>query len=125
MRQTPELPRILSGRGQLFQADCPPIDVRYQIVLAGVPAVPPALTAHAVSAAARPVPAAATQVSAQSVHANGHLVVLSRADTWRIDSTADYQLALSNGRRCRVTLLHDPRQPFTKYRILVPSENMR
>ena len=47
MRQIPDLPKVLSGRGQLFQDDRSPIDVRYQIVLAVVPTVPQSLLHHA------------------------------------------------------------------------------
>ena len=36
MRSIPDLPKVLSGRGQLFQDDRSPIDVRYQIVMAVV-----------------------------------------------------------------------------------------
>jgi len=118
MRQIPDLPKVLSGRGQLFQDDRSPIDVCYQIVIAVVPAVP---TAHAALAS---VPAAAPQAHGKADHAIGHLVVLNRADVWRVDITAEYQLALTNGRRCRVALHHDPHQPFTKYRILCPAQDL-
>ncbi len=119
MRQIPDLPKVLSGRGQLFQDDRSPIDVRYQIVLAVVPIVPTAYAAHV------PVPPtvapAAPQTHVKTDQAIGHLVILNRADVWRVDITAEYQLALTNGRRCRVALHHDPHHPFTKYRILCPT----
>ena len=57
--------------------------------------------------------------------ASGSLIILNRADLWRIDLTAEYHLALANGRRCRVSLHHDPQQPFTKYRILCPAQDLR
>ena len=115
MRQIPELPKVLSGRGQLFQDDRSPIDVHYQIVLAVVPTVPTAHAAHA------PVPPSVAQAHVKTDQAIGHLVILNRADVWRVDITAEYQLALTNGRRCRVALHHDPHHPFTKYRILCPT----
>lgn len=124
MRQSPALPRIFSGRGQLFQEDRPPIDVRYQIVLAAIPALAAVSKQPFKSAAPDPAPALAPQVGSDPDSANGHVVVLDRADLWRIDTAAEYQLALTNGRRCRVTLHHDPHQPFTKYRILCPAQDL-
>ena len=56
MRQSLELPKVLSGYGQLFHADRSPIDVRYQIVL---PA-PVVLRPQPVHAARAAVPAAAS-----------------------------------------------------------------
>ena len=118
MRQIPDLPKILSGRGQLFQGDRSPIDVRYQIVLAVVPTVTAAPAAHA------PVPPTVAQALVKTDQAIGHLVILNRADVWRVDITGEYQLALTNGRRCRVALHHDPHHPFTKYRILCPTQDL-
>lgn len=122
MRPVPDLPKVLSGRGQLFQDDRSPIDVRYQIVMAVAPAVP---NAHAALAPAAPgVASAAPEVPGKVDHAIGHLVILNRTDVWRVDTAAEYQLALTNGRRCRVALHHDPHQPFTKYRILCPAQDL-
>jgi hypothetical protein len=122
MRPIPDLPKVLSGRGQLFQDDRSPIDVRYQIVLAVVPAVP---SAHAAPAPVPPAVAPAVPgAPVKTDHAIGHLVILNRADVWRVDSTAEYQLTLTNGRSCRVALHHDPPQPFTKYRILSPPHDL-
>lgn len=124
MRQPANLPRILSGRGQLFQEERPPIDVRYQILLAFTPALPAVPALPFTPAAPGGVPSVAPRVPAGTDNAIGHVVVLNRADLWRIDIAAEYQLALTNGRRCRVTLHHDPHQPFTKYRIWVPSQDL-
>lgn len=120
MRHIRELPKILSGYGQLFQEDRAPIDVRYQIVLS-VLGVPAASAAHA---AATSAPEVAPRLAAHTDQASGHLVVVNRADIWRIDTAAEYQLALANGRRCRVVLHYDPHQPFTKYRIMFRSQDL-
>lgn len=118
MRHIPDLPKVLSGRGQLFQEDRPPIDVRYQIVLAVVPAVPSS------QAALAPVSGLQPPASAKKDQAIGHLLIINRADVWRVDANVEYQLALANGRRCRVALQHDPYQPFAKYRILCPCQDL-
>jgi hypothetical protein len=123
MRQPSVLPKVLSGRGQLFQDERSPIDVRYQIVLA-VPAIPALSTVPAIHAASTTAPAGAPSLPLTQATASGSLVVLNRADLWRIDPAAEYHLALPNGRRCRVSLHHDPYQPFTKYRILCPAQDL-
>ncbi|MFN8464484.1 MAG: hypothetical protein U0X20_03000 [Caldilineaceae bacterium] len=121
MRQSLELPKILSGYGQLFHDDRSPIDVRYQIVLPA-PAVVRAQPVHAARAA---VPAAAPTLPPVPATASGSLVILNRAELWRIDLTAEYYLALANGKRCRVSLHHDAHQPFTKYRIVCSAQDLR
>ena len=118
MRHIPDIPKVLSGRGQLFLEDRPPIDVRYQIVLAVVPAVPTAQAEFA------PAPGSQPPAPVKKDQAIGHLLIINRADVWRVDANAEYQLALANGRRCRVALQHDPYQPFAKYRILCPCQDL-
>ncbi len=103
-------PLVLTGRGQLFRDDCAPIDVRYRVLV----------TARAQHAA---VPAA-PRLAPNAEGASGSLVVLNHADIWCVDVGAGYQLALANGKRCRVALQHDPHQPFTKYRILCSAEDL-
>ena len=80
MRQPANLPRILSGRGQLFQEEHPPIDVRYQILLPLTPALPAVPALPFTPAAPGGVLSVAPRVPAGTDNAIGHVVVLNRAD---------------------------------------------
>ncbi len=113
----PNCPRCSPAAANSSKTIAPPST----FVTSSVGSRPYAATAHA---ALRRAGRLCARLVAKADHAIGHLVVLNRADIWRIDVTAEYQLALSNGRRCRVALHHDPHQPFTKYRIVCPTQDL-